>query len=158
MKTFNKKLLALLLVVASVFAFVGCGNGDKLTGNATVIVKTGNDLVYNVDLGEAGFSSNDTVLDLLTYVSQNNGLTFEATVSNNAQFGYSAYINEIGSLKPVENQYVAFFHNKESDKDVSAFGLPNVNYNETTLYYSGLGIGSVKLVDGIVVYFALAGF
>ena len=41
MKNFNKKLLAILLVVVSVFAFAGCGDSYALKGEAKVVIADG---------------------------------------------------------------------------------------------------------------------
>ncbi|MBQ9715096.1 MAG: hypothetical protein IJV77_01655 [Clostridia bacterium] len=158
MKTFTKKLLALLLVVLSVFAFAGCGDSYALKGDATVIIHGETDVVYEVDLDEAEFTTQNTVLDLLAYLCEQDDLAFSAGANGSAEWGYSAFINSIGDLVPGGNQYVAFFHNKQSDKDVSAYALPDRQYGDTTLYYSGLGVGSVKLVDDLVVYFCIESF
>lgn len=153
MKTLKKKLVALLLVIVSVFAFVGCGDSYALDGQAKVIIAGTTDKIYIVDLQDAKMTSQNTVLDLLGYLCDTQQLEFSASANGSTQFGYNAFINEIGSLKPTGNQYIGFFHNKLADKDVSAFAKPDVTVGEYTLYYSGIGIGSVKLVDDIVVYF-----
>ena len=153
MKNFNKKLLALLLVVASVFVFVGCGDSYALEGEAKVILAGDTEKVYTIDLEDAKMTSQNTVLDLLGYLCDTQDLEFSATASGSGQYGYSAFLTSVGSLNPQGNEYIGFFHNKLADKDVSAFAQPDVTVGEDTLYYSGLGIGSVKLVDGIVVYF-----
>ena len=153
MKTFNKKLLAILLVVVSVFAFAGCGDSYALKGEAKVVIAGTTDTVYTVDLEQAQMTSQNTVLDLLGYLCDTQDLEFSATASGSGQYGYSAFLTSIGSLAPQGNEYIGFFHNKEADKDVSAWAQLDITVGEDTLYYSGLGIGSVKLVDDIVVYF-----
>ena len=147
-----------MLVVLSVFAFAGCGDSYALKGDAPVIIHGETDVVYEIDLDEAEFTTQNTVLDLLAYLCEEEDLASSAGANGSAQFGYSAFINSIGDLNPTGNQYGAFFHNKESDKDVSAYALPNETFGDTTLYYSGLGIGSVKLVDDLVVYFCIESF
>ena len=159
MKTFNKKLLAFLLVVVSVFAFAGCGDSYALDGQAKVIIAGQPDKVYTVDLEQAKMTSQNTVLDLLGYLCDTQDLEFSATANGSGQYGYSAFITSIGSLAPQgSNEYIGFFHNKVEDKDVSAWAADDVTVDGQTLYYSGLGIGSVKLVDGIVVYFNILSY
>ena len=158
MKNFNKKLLALLLVVVSVFAFVGCGDSYALKGEAKVILAGDTEKVYTIDLEYAKMTSQNTVLDLLGYLCDTQDLEFSATASGSGQYGYSAFLTSIGSLNPQGNEYIGFFHNKEADKDVSAWAADDVTVGGQTLYYSGLGIGSVKLVDDIVVYFNILSY
>ena len=158
MKTFNKKILALLLVIVSVFAFAGCGDSYALDGEAKVIIAGTTDKVYTIDLQDAKMTSQNTVLDLLGYLCDTQDLEFSATASGSGQYGYSAFLTSIGQLNPQGNEYIGFFHNKEADKDVSEWAADDVTVGEDTLYYSGLGIGSVKLVDDIVVYFSILSY
>jgi len=153
MKTFSKKLLALLLVIVSAFAFAGCGDSYALDGQAKVVIAGQPDKVYTVDLEQAKMTSQNTVLDLLGYLCETQDLEFSASANGSGQYGYSAFLTSIGQLNPQGNEYIGFFHNKKADKDVSEWAADDVTVGEDTLYYSGLGIGSVKLVDGIVVYF-----
>ncbi len=157
MKNFYKKLVAVVLLVMALMTLAACSNnGDVLTGEATLVVSGESVSTYTVDLSEAGFTSADTVYDLIVYLAEEEGLTFTAYASSSADYGYDAYITAIGSLAPTGSEYIAFYHNKEADADVSGgdWAEPIV-YNETTLYYSGLGIGGVKLTSGIMVYFTL---
>ena len=159
MKNFNKKLLALLLVIVSVFAFAGCGDSYALEGEAKVIIAGTTDTVYTVDLEQAQMTSQNTVLDLLGYLCDTQDLEFSATASGSGQYGYSAFLTSVGSLAPQGySEYIGFFHNKEADKDVSEWAADDVTVGGQTLYYSGLGIGSVKLVDDIVVYFNILSY
>ena len=158
MKTFSKKLLALLLVIVSAFAFVGCGDSYALDGQAKVIIAGTTDKIYVVDLEQAKMTSQNTVLDLLGYLCETQQLEFSASANGSGQYGYSAFLTSIDQLNPQGNEYIGFFHNKKADKDVSEWAADDVTVGQDTLYYSGLGIGSVKLVDGIVVYFNILSY
>ena len=82
--------------------------------------------------------------------------SFSASSSSSAEYGYDAFITAIGPLTPSGSQYIAFYHNKQADADVSGadYAKP-IEYDGTTLYYSGLGAGGVKLTNDIVVYFTM---
>ena len=146
MKNFCKKLIAAALLIMALTALAACGNGDKLTGTATVVLHDGADKVYSVNLGETDLDENDTVLNLLEYLAENENLQYQI---NNGM------LESIGSLSQNMSQqkYIYFYHNKEADKDVSGWEAPAVTYGSVTLYYSGLGVNNVKLTNDIVVYF-----
>ena len=152
MKKLGKLLLTFVLVFAFAFALAGCGNGDKLTGTTTIVLNNGSSNVeYVIDLEEGEFVEGDNVYQALAWLAENKDVVFSATT------GYDAFVNSIGNLNPVygSTEYVALFHNVESQKDVSEWALPNKTYNNTTVYYSGVGVGALKLADGLVVYFTL---
>ena len=160
MKKLSKLLLTFVLVFAFAFALVGCGNGDKLTGTTTIVLNNGNtDTVYTLDLEECGFVDGDKVYQALVWLSDNKDVAFSATTTF-ASTGNDAFVNSIGSLNPAygSTQYVALFHNVESQKDVSAWALPDKTYDNTTIYYSGVGVGALELADGLVVYFTLLSY
>ena len=159
MKNFGKKLLALVLAITCLFAFACCGNGDKLTGTTTIVLDGSTEVVYTLDLEDCGFVDGDNVYQALVWLNQNKGVEFNATTSFGDN-GYDAYINSIGDLNPAygSTQYVALFHNVESQKDVSAWAQPDRQYKDTTVYYSGVGVGALKLCDGLVVYLTLLSY
>ena len=156
MKNFCKKLIAATLLIMALTALAACGDGDKLTGTAKLVVDGETDKVYSVNLGDGGFTDADTVYDLIVYLAEEQGLTFSASSSSSAEYGYDAFITAIGPLTPSGSQYIAFYHNKQADADVSGadYAKP-IEYDGTTLYYSGLGAGGVKLTNDIVVYFTM---
>ncbi len=159
MKKFGKKLLALVLAISCLFAFVCCCNGDKLTGKATIVLDGSTEVVYTLDLEDCGFVDGDNVYQALVWLSDNEGLEFSATTTF-ASTGKDAYLNSIGTLNPAygSTQYVALFHNVEAQKDVSAWAQPDRQYKDTTVYYSGVGVGALKLCDGLVVYITLLSY
>jgi len=159
MKNFSKKLLALLLVVVSIFALAGCGNGDKLTGEVTIVLVGETEVVYKIDLEEGGFSEGDTGYNALVYLNEKEGVEFSATTSFVSN-GFDAFVNSIGDLNPVygSTQYVALFHNVEAKKDVSQWALEDRVFDGTTLYYSGVGVGGLKLKDGLVICFVIESY
>ena len=160
MKHLCKKLLAFVLVVVFALALAGCGNGEKLTGEVTIVLNNGSEnTVYTIDLEEAGFVDGDNVYQALVWLNEKEDLSFSATTSFGAT-GYDAFINSIGDLNPAygTTQYVALFHNNESQKDVSAWALPDKTYQDTTIYYSGVGVGALELEEGLVVYFTIISY
>lgn len=157
MKQFGKKLLTFVLIATLTLALVACGKGDKLTGTTTIVLNSGDQTVeYQFDLEECGFVEGDNVYQALVWLAQNKGVPFSATTTF-ASTGYDAFVNSIGIVNPTygSTEYVALFHNVESKKDVSAWALPDIAYNNTTLYYSGVGVGALELADGLVVYLTL---
>ena len=157
MKKFGKLLLTFVLVFAFAFALVGCGKGDKLTGTATIVLNNGSSNVeYVIDLEEGEFVEGDNVYQALVWLNENKDVAFSVTTSFTST-GNDAFVNSIGNLNPAygSTEYVALFHNVESQKDVSAWALPDKTYKNTTVYYSGVGVGALKLADGLVVYFSL---
>ena len=160
MKKLGKLLLTFVLVFAFAFALVGCGNGDKLTGTTTIVLNNGSSNVeYLIDLEEGEFVEGDNVYKALVWLAENEDITFSATTTF-ATTGNDAFVNSIGSLNPAygSTEYVALFHNVESQKDVSAWALPDKTYNGTTVYYSGVGVGALKLADGLIVYLSLLSY
>lgn len=157
MKTVNKKLLAFLLVVVCMFAFAGCGKGDSLSGTATIALNSGDTTIeYQLDLEQCGFVKGDNVYQALVWLAENKGVDFSATTTF-ASTGYDAFLNSIGIVNPAfgSTEYVGLFHNVELQKDVSAWALPDRQYKNTTVYYSGVGVGALKLADGLVVFITL---
>ena len=160
MKKLGKLLLTFVLVFAFAFALVGCGNGDKLTGTTTIVLNNGSSNVeYVIDLEEGEFVEGDNVYQALVWLAENEDISFSATTTF-ATTGNDAFVNSIGNLNPAygSTEYVALFHNVESQKDVSAWALPDKTYNSTTVYYSGVGVGALKLADGLIVYLTLLSY
>ena len=160
MKKLGKLLLTFVLIFAFAFALVGCGKGDKLTGTTTIVLNSGDQTVeYQFDLEECGFVEGDNVYQALVWLAENKDVPFSATTTF-ASTGYDAFVNSIGIVNPTygSTEYVALFHNVESQKDVSAWALPDKTYDNTTIYYSGVGVGALKLADGLVVYLTLLSY
>ena len=59
MKNFCKKLIAAALLIMALTALAACGDGDKLTGTAKLVVDGETDKVYSVNLGDGGFTDAD---------------------------------------------------------------------------------------------------
>ena len=160
MKKFNlsKKLLALVLTLAALFTVLcGC-SGDALEGKATVVLHGDTDVVYELDLKECGFKEKDNVYVALKWLYDNKEMPFSANTTFNDK-GFDAFINSVGDLNPAYNttQYIAFFHNVESQKDTYGY-VDNVTYNNTTLYYSAVGVGGLELTDGLIIYFTILSY
>ena len=159
MKQFGKKLLTFVLIATLTLALAACGKGDKLTGTATIVLNNGTDTVYTIDLEEGGFVEGDNVYQALVWLAENKDVDFSATTSF-SETGYDAFVNSIGDLQPAygSTEYVALFHNNEAQKDVSAWALPDKTYDNTTIYYSGVGVGALNLADGLIVYITIVSY
>ena len=160
MKKLGKLLLTFVLVFAFAFALVGCGKGDNLTGTTTIVLNNGStDTVYTLDLEECGFVEGDNVYQALVWLAENKDVDFSATTSF-SETGSDAFVNSIGDIQPAygSTEYVALFHNNEAQKDVSAWALPDKTYDNTTIYYSGVGVGALNLADGLIVYIAIVSY
>ena len=156
MKNFCKKLIAAALLIMALTAPAACGDGDKLTGTAKLVVDGETDKVYSVNLGDGGFTDADTVYVLIVYLAVGQGLSFFSSSFRSPLYGFDVFISVIGPLTPSGSQYIAFYHNKQADADVSgADYAKQIEYDGTTLYYSGLGAGGVKLINDLVVYFTM---
>ncbi|MCM1042875.1 MAG: hypothetical protein NC350_01545 [Corallococcus sp.] len=153
MKKSNKIFVALLAVAMAVtclFAFAACEENQPLEGTVKIYV---GDKMYSVNLKEAQMNTGNSVFDALEYISSTDKtFTYQGSFS-----GTGAFISSIGSLVPDTSvgEYVAFYMNDSTKKDVSAWALPDETVEGTTVYYSGYGISGVKLTDGLVAYFKL---
>ena len=70
---------------------------------------------------------------------------------------YGAFVTEIGSIKQdaVAGAYVMVYTSVKSD---SYEGAPSVNYEETVLYQSGVGLSGMKVEPGTVILFRLESY
>lgn len=141
------KFLLLTTLFAVVFALFGCNGGNRLTGTATMVIEGGE--VFQTDLAETKFTDKNTALDLLQLLKDEQGLDLS--------MGGTMLIS-VGNMHPDVDQYIAVYHNKEQDKDVSGWPMPQKTYDGNVLFPSGLGIADLKLCDGIIIYFAVIDF
>ena len=160
MTKFNKKTAVLLavFVVLCMFVFVSCEDKNQnkaLTGTATIVV---GEKEYSIDLAEAQMYSNNTVFDAMEYLAQKDAndstkaeadkFTYTGTISS-----YGAFVSTISGITLADRQYIALFVSDIQYKDTSAYCLDNKTINGTIYYYSGVGVSSIKLADGLKVLF-----
>ena len=147
-----KKLLALLLVVMTVFAFAACSQNEVVAeGTVTIVeyVADGDDIEYVVDLAKVENAT--SLFDVLTYLKNEKSLTFEYSGE-----GESTFCTAFGSLSQdtANGIYLYLYTSVESDFDVSGFEK-TMTYKNQTLTSSGVGVTQMKLEDGAVYYIGL---
>lgn len=157
-----KKLLSLLLtaVLAACLTMSACD--IKLTekdfaseGVATVVVASEEMLEYEVNLAEV--KDGKSAFSLLQYLVTAKNLTLECTYSS-----YGPYLTAFGDASDTTGKkmlrqdvatstYLYIYTSVEKDYDVSGYAT-TVEYKGKTLTSSGVGIGSMSVVDGAIIY------
>ena len=142
-----KKIIAILLVVITAWAFVGCNN-DAFEGTVTVVeyVSEENVKEYTVQLEKSDGAKN--LFDVLEYLNKNQNVKLEYTGT-----GATTFVTAFGSLAQdaSTNTYIFFRTSVESDWDLE-YGT-EVTYNDAKLVSSGVGAASAKLENNAVYYF-----
>lgn len=154
------KIIGILIIIAAlVCAFASCGGGgvDK-KGTATILVDNGGGdyTSYSVNLSEV--EGEEGALSLLEYLSTKKGTDLYYTTQSGA---YGAYMTGINALIPDPlSEYIAVYTNEEADFPVStdSMAMPGVEYKDTELKYSGVGISEMTVKDGTVIMFRLESF
>lgn len=120
---------------------------DSDPATATLIIGGDTLTTYTVELDEL---TDSTAIALLNYLVSAEDMHLSTNDS-----GYGAYITEIGALAEdtTTGTYIYVYTSVESDKDTSAWGT-SLEIEGTTVYSSGLGISSMSLTDGCVIYIA----
>ena len=151
-----KKLLALMLVVVTAFAFCACAkqanNSDSsviIDGTATIVIHTDKDTEYVVSLSD--LQNPATVFNAMQYLNEKKGVELIYTMSD----AYGAYVTQFGNL--IEDQanynYVFFWTSVESDFGVGEWATEKT-YNGVKLVASGVGVSTAKFEKDAVIYFA----
>lgn len=143
------KIIALLLVLSSLFLVVGCSgnNGEDPSPEATVTLvlkddSDGADDAYVVKISD--LSEGDGIIPLLTYVSETHGLAFEMSGSMISRIGHLENNAETG-------EWIYIYTSVIADMDVSEY-KSTVEYNGQTLTSAGVGASDMHLEDGCVIY------
>ena len=153
MKTKLGITAAFMLVFCLLFSLVGCGGGSVMDEGVSYVVienRDGSYEEYEVDLSLLTEHSSGG-LSLLKYLGEKEG---GIVYSVNYGGGYGGYINSIGSLYPGANEYISIYTSESSDFAVPTEYMPTVSevqYKETTLKYSGVGISDMSIKDGTVI-------
>lgn len=162
MKKTNRIISILALVLILVLSFTACAGGDvELQGTATLVIegRDGSYVTYDVDLSKLE-KHDEGAISLLEYVASLEG----STLYYNVQWGggYGAYITSIGSLSPNPAcEYISLYTSESADFAVTTEYMPTVptvEYNGSTLTYSGVGLSSMHINDGTVILFRVEAF
>lgn len=158
-----KKLLSLLLTAVLAVCLTMSACDIKLTekdfaseGVATVVVASEEMLEYEVNLAEV--KDGKSAFSLLQYLEKTKNLTLDYTYSS--MFG--PYLTAFGDASDTTgkkmlrqdyatNTYLYIYTSVEKDYDVSG-DATTVEYKGKTLTSSGVGIGSMSVVDGAIIY------
>ena len=151
MKKFNIAWLrAVALALALVICLAGlcaCGGSSDNEGSVTVVVASGGvENEYTVDLADLEIT--EGALTVLKYLEQTEGI--EVVMKDGI---YGAYLTKVGIAEADDatGAYVAIYTSVASDFDVSAYAK-TIDYKGTSLTTSGLGISSMSVKDGAVIY------
>ena len=149
------RLLTLVLVLCMVLIpLTSCNQKQSVNGYCTVVVATEPETVYTVDLDKLG-TVNEGLMSVLDYLKENNGFTYEKTVSDSM----GAYLTKVLSLDPATitegHGYIQLFTSVEKDFDVSEYAT-EMTYKGTKLVSSGLGASSMTIQADAVYYIKLA--
>lgn len=178
-----KKLVTILLsltFVLGAFALVGCeqknpvdpvgpvdpvdpvDSVELLTGTLTVVVndKAEQELVYTVDLAAGEFTAESRGADVLAYLAATTDFYYEGKNSK-----YGLYLTAMGTYDEETYtysavlqedlftwQYLYIYTTVAADQDTSDW-KSSVDYNGTTLIDSAVGISSMTIEDGAILYF-----
>ncbi len=138
-----KKIIVLTLILALVFALVGCIEPSADTeGEMTVVV---GETAYTVDLSKV--TINNGLLSVLEYLKESQGLVYKTRTDS-----YGTMITEVNELK--ENAgtgtYLFLYTSVEKDYDVSEYATTK-DYNGVTLTSSGVGASLMSIEKDCVI-------
>lgn len=178
MKTLKRLVTGLLLVavLATVGLLTGCGgDGQALTGTMKIVLApSGNAEVTVIDVDLKDFTDKDSVMDVIDAYTENGKLCYkgekgvygimlsalgvqEDTEYNGQPSKYNNYI-----LNPSGNQYIAVLTSVEKDKTEVEEGASwqplTAEYEGVTVVYAMVGVSSMTICDGAVVYFTIDTF
>lgn len=104
-------------------------------------------IVEKSKLGEA-----KTALEALAYFKANNGLTYTAEDSQ-----YGAFLTQVDALNANNDEkiFINVYTSVESEKNTWA-GAKTVKYKGFELYEGGVGVSSLSIPDGAIIYFTEA--
>jgi hypothetical protein len=154
----KNKILALILIVAlTCLSLASCFGKVDSEGNVTIVIanRDGSYTEYDValedienkDEGAAG------VLEQLAR-SESDPLVLDMQDST-----YGKFVNAIGSLVPdaMAGEYVSVYTSVEADFDVSEY-VSETAYKGVTLKTAGVGISSMQVPAGAIIYFCIESY
>lgn len=152
-------VLAVVLAV-SVFAFVGCdkGEGKALSGSMKIVITPDTQTqatVIDVDLD--GFTDKSTVEDVMKSLKKAGKLYYEGSSSVGTGLMLTAIGVEDGKYILDESNWILVCTSVEADfyetEEGSEFPAQKVEYEGMTLVQGAVGVSSLSICDGAVIYF-----
>lgn len=152
MKNTNTKLLRALsfaLVLAVIFvSLVSCAGAVDPVGTATVVVSASESDTREYSVPLSKVKGEEGAFSLLDYLKDKGELEYE---SENGPYGKK--LIRVGSVVEdgAQGKYIYIWTSVEGDFDTSAYKL-TLEYKGTTLVSSGVGISSMSVPDGAIIY------
>lgn len=144
---FCSLIVVAALLICLCLALVGCQPSGTGEGTVTLVVETGDSLAeYSVRLEDLGEGAD--AVALLDYLKENEGLEYEATDG-----GFGLYLTKVGEVEEdmAAGVFVGIWTSYEGDFDVSIYATTK-EYGDITLTSSGVGLSSMHIEDGVVIY------
>ena len=142
-----KKFLALVLSILVLTSLTAC-NFNKPTiedsGKITVVVAQETPLVYELTLDDLDLSQG--ALSVLLHLKETKGLTVNYENST-----YGAYLTQVGTLATDSNGFVSVFTSYEANWDTTVYAQTRY-HGEIKVVSSAVGLSSMSIVDGVVIY------
>lgn len=147
-----KKVLSLLLTLIVLLSFASClpQNHVDDKGEITVVIMEETPLVYQVKLDDVDMT--EGALAVVKYLQAEKGLALEYQDST-----YGAYLTKLGNIATDNKGYLSVFTSVEADWDVSIYCVTK-EYNGTTVKSSAVGVSSMSVVDGMILYFCYVAY
>lgn len=148
------KKFTIFLALFLSMCFVACDFGyqkvveDK--GSVTVVVNGEEQVVYNINLEDLDLT--DGALSLMVYLKDTKGLDVVYTDSI-----YGAYFTKIGDIATDDNGYLCILTSYEDEWDRSIYSV-EADYLGTKVVSSSVGISSMSVVDGVIIYFTYVAY
>ncbi|MGN0797522.1 MAG: hypothetical protein ACI4M5_04870 [Christensenellales bacterium] len=151
MKNFSKVAVIICLTLALVLCAVACQPDMPSKGEVTIVVAPleGEATEYKVDLSD--IAEGGGVVAILDYLQANEGLDY--TIQDST---YGAYLTKVGILEEnVEaRESIYLYTSVAKDADVSEYAS-TVDYQGKTLTSSGVGVSSMSVEDGAIIYITI---
>ena len=151
MKNFSKVAVVVCLALALVLCAVACQPDTPSKGEVTIVIAPleGEATEYTVDLSD--IAEDGGVVAILDYLQANKGLKYTSE-----DRGYGAYLTKVGVLeeKPEEGEFIYLYTSVAKDFDVSEYAS-TVEYQGKTLTDSGVGVSSMSVEDGAIIYITI---
>lgn len=145
-----RAIVSLLIVAVMLLLTVSCGVGKvDGKGSATVVIAAGDDRYeYEVPLSEVDTSLG--AVGLLEYLKAEKGVDYTSE-----DLGYGAYLTKVGALEQDASAgvYVGIWTSVESDMDRESQYSTAITYRGTELVSAAVGMSSLNVPDGAVIYF-----
>ncbi len=145
--SFCSKILAIVLLLTLCLCLGGCQTPNGTEGTVTFVVAKGEDTdTYIVPLSI--FEQAPDAFDVLDFLEEECGLDYEAL-----EGAYGVYLTKVGDIVEdgAAGVYVGLWTSYEGDFDVSVLAT-EVDYNGKTLTSSGVGLSSMHIEDGVIIY------